>query len=105
MINIDLCLRLIGFGMNSNLINFQYKYYKYGEENLEPKGLAIGGYESSFLADLIDYYLLEVTNNQLKEGLYRGIYKYNRFQVFKGRYQNHRNNVRTISSKRRLPKL
>ena len=32
--NLDLCLRLIGFGMSSTHINFQEKYYEYGEEGL-----------------------------------------------------------------------
>ena len=38
-------LRLIVLGMSSTLINFQEKYYEYGDEGLETKGLAIGGYE------------------------------------------------------------
>ena len=57
MRKINLCLRLIGFGMSSILLNFQEKYYEHGEESLETKGLAIGGYESAFLADLMSYYL------------------------------------------------
>ena len=66
MINIDLCLILIGFVLSSTIINFKYKYYKYGEEGLEPKGLAIGGHKSTFLADVVYSYLLEATNNQNK---------------------------------------
>ena len=69
----NLCLRLIGFGMSSNLLNFQEKYYEYGEDGLEKKGLAIGGYESALLADLVASYLLEVTINQFKEVLLRDI--------------------------------
>ena len=69
----NLCLRLIGFGMSSNLLNFQEKYYEHGEDGLETKVLAIGGYESVLLADLVASYLLEVTNNQFKEFLWRGI--------------------------------
>ena len=49
--------------MSSTLLNFQDKYYEYGDEGLETKWLAIVGYESSYLADLVDSYLLEVTNN------------------------------------------
>ena len=37
MVNIDLCLRPIGFDMSSNLLNFQDKNYKYVEEGLETK--------------------------------------------------------------------
>ena len=64
MIKIDLFLRLIGFGMSSTLLNFQHKYYEYGEEGLETKGLEIGGYESELLADLLASYLSEITNSQ-----------------------------------------
>ena len=73
MTEINLCLRLIGFVMSSTLLNFQEKYYEYGEDGLETKGLAIGGYESAFLADLVASYILELTNNQLKEVMWRVI--------------------------------
>ena len=59
--------------MSSNLLNFQEKYYEYEEDGLETKGLAIGGYESVLLADLVASYLLEVTINQFKEVLLRDI--------------------------------
>ena len=52
--------------MSSALLNFQEKYYEYGEDGLEKKGLAVGGYELEFLADLVVSYLLEVTGNQFK---------------------------------------
>ena len=81
----NLCLRLIGFGMSLTLLNFQEKHYEYGDEGLETKGLEIGGYKSELLADLLASYLLEVTNNQFKEVLWRGIYRYDRILVFKGR--------------------
>ena len=61
MTKINLCLILIEFGMSSTLLNFQEKHYEYGDECLETKGLEIGGYESSFSADFVDSYLLEVT--------------------------------------------
>ena len=85
MIKIKLCLKLIGFGMSSTLLNFQDKYYEYGDEGLETKGLAIGGYESAFLVDLVASYLLEVTNNQFKEVMWRGIYRDDGLLVFKGK--------------------
>ena len=85
MTKITLCLRLIGFGMSSTLLNFQDKYYEYGDEGLETNGLAIEGYESAFLADLVASCLLEVTNNQFKEVLWRGIYIDSGLLVFKGR--------------------
>ena len=46
-------LTIIGFGMSSTLLNFQDKYYEYGDDGLETKGLSTGGYESAFLADLV----------------------------------------------------
>ena len=78
-------MRLIRFGMCSTLINFQETFYEYGDEDLETKGLAIEGYESAFLADLVASYLLEVFNNQFKEVLWRGIYSDDGFLVFEGR--------------------
>ena len=50
--------------MSSTLLNFQDKYYEYGYEGLETKGFAIGGYASNVLMDMMDSYLLEVTNNK-----------------------------------------
>ena len=51
--NIKLCLKLIAFGISSTLLTFEDKYYEYGEKGIETKGLAIGGYEPAFLADLV----------------------------------------------------
>ena len=53
--------------------------------DLELLTLAIGGYESDFLADLLTSDLFEVTNNKLKDILWRGIYGDNRLLVFKVR--------------------
>ena len=49
------------------------------------KGLAIGGYESAFLADLVTSYLFEKCSNQFKEVLWKGIYRDGGLLVFKGR--------------------
>ena len=54
---INLCLELIHFGMSSTLIYFNGKYYNYHGGEREEQGLAIGGNESSFLADLVASYL------------------------------------------------
>ena len=51
--------------MSSTLINFQDKYYDYGEEGLETKRLIIGGYKSAFLYDFMASYLFEVTKNKV----------------------------------------
>ena len=55
---INLCLYLIHFGMSSTLISIDGDYYEYHGGEREEQGLAIGGYESAFLADLDASYLL-----------------------------------------------
>ena len=55
--------------MSSTLLTFEDKYYEYGEKGIETKSLAIGGYESAFLEDLVASYLFEKCNNQFKEVL------------------------------------
>ena len=52
---------------------------------LKKKGLAIGGYESSFLAGLVASYLFKKRNNQFKEFLRKGIYGEDGLLVFKGK--------------------
>ena len=50
---INLCLDLIRFGMSSTLVYFDGDYYEYHGGEKEEQGLAVGGYESAFLADLV----------------------------------------------------
>ena len=47
-------------------------------------GFAIGGFESYFLADLVEYYLFEVTNKKFKDVPWREIYRESEFLLFKG---------------------
>ena len=42
--------------MSSTLLTFEDKYYEYDEKGIETKGLAIGGYESAFLADFVAFF-------------------------------------------------
>eukprot|EP00957_Ditylum_brightwellii_P094185 7170697-Ditylum_brightwellii.AAC.1 len=54
--------------MKSTLIRFQDKYYKYkgaagASADKEGIGLAVGGFESAWLADLVASYLLEMTED------------------------------------------
>ena len=49
----NLCLELIRFGVSSNLIFLDREYYKYRGGKKEEQGLAMGGYESVFLAELV----------------------------------------------------
>ena len=79
------CLRMINFGMASCLITFNGKYFEYqGKGNNNNKGLAIGGYESAFLADLVASYLLEKTKKIFINTHYHGIYCNDGFVAFKG---------------------
>ena len=54
---INLCLELIHLVMIFTLISFDGKYYEYHGGEREEQGLAIGGYKSAFLSDLVASYL------------------------------------------------
>ena len=82
---INLCLDLIQFGMSSTLISFDGEYYKYHRVEGEEQGLAIGGYESAFLADLVASYLFEKAKPIFCPKIYHGIYRDDRLVVFKGK--------------------
>ena len=83
--NINLFLELIHFGMSSTLISFGGKYYEYHGGEREEQGLAIGGYESEFLAYLVASYLFEKVNKNFRPPIYCGIYRYDGLVVFKGK--------------------
>ena len=82
---IKLCPKLIAFWVSSTLLTFEDKYYEYGEKGIKTKGLAIGLYESDFLADLVASYLFEKYSNQFKNVLWKGIYRDDGLLVFKGK--------------------
>ena len=71
---INLCLDLIQFGKSSTLISFDREYYEYHGGEREEQGLAIGGYESAFLADLFASYLFEKAKPIFRLTIYHGIY-------------------------------
>ena len=96
---VKLCLKLIAFGMSSTLLILEEKYFEYGEKGIETKGLAIGGYKLSFIANLVAYYLFEKCNNQFKEALWKGIYRYYSLLVFKGKKSLSKNNYGEKTSK------
>jgi len=76
---------MIEFGMVSCLNTFDGKYFEYqGKGDKNDKGLAIGGYESAFLADLVASFLLEKTNNHFKNTQFHGIYRDDGIVVFDG---------------------
>ena len=82
---INLCLELIHFGMSSTLICFNGEYYEHhGGEN-EEQGLAIGKYESAFLANLFASYLFEKAKANFYLTIYHRIYRNDGLVVFKGK--------------------
>ena len=82
---INLCLDLIQFGMSSTLISFDGEYYEYHGGEREEQGLAIGGYESAFLADLVASYLFEKATPIFRPTIYHGIYRDDGLVFFKGK--------------------
>ena len=67
------------------LISFSGKHYKYkveGDNN--DRGLAIGRYESVFLANLIASYLLEKSKKFFSDTKFHEIYHNDGFVVFNG---------------------
>ena len=82
---INLCLDLIQFGMSSTLISFDGEYYEYHGGEREEQELAIGGYESTFLADLVASYLFEKASPIFRPTIYHGIYRDDGLVVFEGK--------------------
>eukprot|EP00957_Ditylum_brightwellii_P022802 1719870-Ditylum_brightwellii.AAC.1 len=65
-------MTLVKFGMKSTLICFRDKYYKYkgavgASADEEDIRLAIGGFESAWLANLVASYLLKMTEDHFTE--------------------------------------
>ena len=69
--------------MSSTLICFDSKYYEYHSGKKEEQGLAIGGYELAFLADLVVSYLFEKAKAHFHPTIYHGIYRDDGLLVFK----------------------
>ena len=78
------CLDLIQFGMRSTLLNFQDCFFEYkGNGYKDNIGLAIGGYESAFLADLVASFIFEKTEHLLNDTRYKEIYRDDGLIIFK----------------------
>ena len=76
---------MVIFGMGNTLLTFIDKYYEYGgEEDVEERGLTIGGYESAWLADLVTSYILENMKEHFRETHFKGIYRDDRIVIFEG---------------------
>eukprot|EP00957_Ditylum_brightwellii_P187620 14286863-Ditylum_brightwellii.AAC.1 len=74
------CTTLVKFGMKSTLFCFRDKYYKYkgaagASADEEGIGLAIGGFESAWIANLVASYLLEMTEDHFTMTITKGIYR------------------------------
>lgn len=71
------CLKMIEFGMGNTLLTFVDKYYEYGGlDKSNERGLTIGGYELTWLADLVVSYLLDNCENLFEAtSKYHGIYR------------------------------
>ena len=82
---INLYLDLIHFGMSSTLISFDREYYRYHVGYKKEQELAIGGYESAFLVDLVAYYLFGKSKHLLNQNIYHCIYRDAVLVVFKGK--------------------
>jgi hypothetical protein len=68
---IRVCLEMIAFGMGNTLLTFIDKYYEYnGEQDIQDKGLTIGGCKSAWLADLVAAFVLENTTKLFAETVY-----------------------------------
>ena len=68
---------MIEWGMRTNFLTFDGKYYLYGrEEDLEDKGISIGAYEGAFMADLVATYILANTTELfIHKTIFAGIYR------------------------------
>jgi hypothetical protein len=81
----SIMFEMIKFGMGNTLLTFVDKYYKHGGNlDVEDRGLTIGGYKLSWLADLCMAYVMDNSRYILDELIYEGIYRDDGIAVFKG---------------------
>ena len=84
---IEVCCRLIQFKMSLTLLVFRDKYFKYNRgSSIDEKNLAIGGYETVFLADLVASYLFELSRDKFYLSKYYSIYCDDGIVVFNGKW-------------------
>eukprot|EP00957_Ditylum_brightwellii_P121874 9293811-Ditylum_brightwellii.AAC.1 len=89
---IDLGMEMIQFGMKNTLVSYCNKYFNYkgavkgNDLTVKDVVLAIGGYKSSFLADLVASYLFEITGKKFIEAQYKGIYRDSGLTVLVGKW-------------------
>ena len=71
--------------MSSTLICFDGEYYEYHRGEKAEQGLANGGYESAFLANLVASYLFEKAKAHFYPTIYHQIYRDDKLVLFKGK--------------------
>ena len=72
--------------MGHTLLTFQGEYYEHGaDDDVEEKGLMIGGYESAWLADLVAGFVLEKCQRHFRKAQYHRIYRDDGIVVFPGK--------------------
>lgn len=75
--------------MGNTIIPFGKKYYEHGvHEDLFEQSLAIGGYESGWLLDLIASYILDKAQDRFANTHFCGMYRDDGIVAFQGS-QNH----------------
>ena len=81
---------MIKFGMGHTLITFVDTYYEYGDsENILNRGLTIGGYELTWLDNLVAAYNLDNAKSLFTETTHDyGIYRDDGIVCFKGKSKN-----------------
>eukprot|EP00957_Ditylum_brightwellii_P079148 6019382-Ditylum_brightwellii.AAC.1 len=83
---------MVQFGMKNTYVSFQDKYFVYKGAakgaNLtnEDVALAIGGYKSAFLANLVALYLFEMTGSKFIKAKYKGIYREDDLTMLVGKW-------------------
>ena len=91
---LNVCLKLIQFGMSHTLLMFKNAYYEHrGHGVPSDRGLTIGGLESAWLADLAGAYVLQSVPRHFRGTIYHGLYR-DGSSHFSPYMENHRKNIK-----------
>ena len=83
---IRICLSFIRYSMGHTLVTFRGEFFEYGiNEDIDSKGLTIGGYESAWLADLVAGFVLELNRRAFVNCVFDGIYRDDGLMVMRGK--------------------
>ena len=82
---IDSCLEMLKFSMGHTIVSFQDKYYEYSvDSDPEMRGLAIGGFDSAWMADIVASFCFDQTAEMFSDTKYHGIYRDDGINIFEG---------------------